>query len=115
MSARYRHDNPTFMKLKKLNEESYRIFCSSASVNYFHFLKYFPYFTRTMEQLKCHQKETHGMIREIIRGRREVFDPNVTRDLLDAYLLKEHQIKEDLIIRFGNADSFDKTEFGKRT
>ncbi|CAL4206598.1 unnamed protein product, partial [Meganyctiphanes norvegica] len=111
MSVRYGHDHPTLIKFKELHDSGFRLWCSSNTVNYFHVLRHLPGYNSVLGKLKCNLSETHNMMRNIIGERRKVFDANVTRDVLDGYLLKEHQIKEDLISRFGNADSFNKAEY----
>ncbi|XP_047470769.1 cytochrome P450 18a1-like [Penaeus chinensis] len=93
MSIRFRPNNPSFLRFMELHDEGFRLFLKCDIANYIPVLKYMPSITKTFQKLTQSRDETSEMIRDIIKQRREIFDPENIRDILDSYLLEEHNAK----------------------
>lgn len=93
MSIRFRPNNPSFLRFMELHDEGFKLFLKCDIANYIPALKYVPSITENFQKLIRSRDETCEMIRDIIKQRREIFDPENIRDILDSYLLEEHNAK----------------------
>ncbi|KAK8750012.1 hypothetical protein OTU49_015182, partial [Cherax quadricarinatus] len=107
MSVRFRLNNPNFLRFMELHDEGFKLFLKCDITSYIPVSKYIPSVSENFQKLIQSRDESGEMIREIIKERRETFDPSHTGDILDCYLLEEHRAKEEGRVLFEGKD-FDR-------
>lgn len=88
MSVRFGFNDLMFRNLMLNIEEGFRLFGGISAINYFPFLRFFPYFSKGLRKIGQNKQQTDQFFQQIIEQHRETFDENNTRDLLDLYLLE---------------------------
>lgn len=110
MSVRFRPNNPSFLRFMELHDEGFKLFLKCDITSYIPVCKYIPSVSENFQKLIQSRDESGEMIRNIIKERRETFDPSHTVDILDCYLLEEHRAKEEGRVLFEGKD-FGKFSF----
>ncbi|CAG0882843.1 unnamed protein product [Cyprideis torosa] len=95
MSVRFDPSNADFKRFHANIEEGFRLFGLVAQVGIFPILRYLPSVTSTYEKIRQNKEEMHDFFRTIIKQHKESFDPEVTRDIVDAYLLEIYKAQQE--------------------
>ena len=104
MSVRFRPNNPHFIRFMELYDEGFKLFLKCDIASYIPVCRYIPSVNENFQKLLQSREESCEMIRSIIKQRRETFDPNYTGDILDSYLLEEHQAREEGRVLYDGKD-----------
>ncbi len=88
LNIRFSFEDPTLPELMTKIEEGFRLFGGVSSINYFPFLRFFPFFQREVQKIEENKEATHKFFQKIIDDHRRTFDPSNMRDILDLYLLQ---------------------------
>lgn len=104
MSVRFLPNNPSFLRFKELYDEGFQLFLKCDIASYIPMVKYMPSISENIQKLMKNGEESSELIRNIIKERRETFEPSRTKDILDCYLLEEHRAKEEGRVLFQGKD-----------
>ncbi|XP_066275396.1 uncharacterized protein [Branchiostoma lanceolatum] len=88
---RFNHDDERFSRLVELNSRHFRLGAAAQALNVYPILRHVSSFRRKLEELVACIEEIRGFIIEVIQEHRETFDPSYIRDVIDGFLLEEHQ------------------------
>ncbi|XP_065200767.1 cytochrome P450 18a1-like [Planococcus citri] len=86
MSVRFSFNDPVFKNLMMKMEEGFRLFGGIVLLNYFPFLRFFPFFLKEFKKIEENKKQTHQFFQNIIDDHKRSFNESNTRDVLDFYL-----------------------------
>lgn len=95
MSVRFEKNDPTFKRFIQLHQEGFQLFVTAEAGNYLPLMKYTTMVKSSIKQLESNQRESFSLLQGFIDERREHFDPNATRDIIDAYLHEEYMAKKE--------------------
>ncbi|XP_078670787.1 cytochrome P450 2D6-like isoform X1 [Branchiostoma floridae x Branchiostoma belcheri] len=88
---RFNHDDERFSRLIKLQNRYFRANASAQALNVYPILRHVPSIGRKLEEVVTCSEEIRSFVIEVIQEHRETFDPNNIRDVIDGFLLEEHQ------------------------
>ncbi|XKL68421.1 hypothetical protein PGB90_003912 [Kerria lacca] len=88
MSVRFSFTDPLLHQLMVKIDEGFRLFGGIVFLNYFPFLRRFPYFVKELNKIKENKEQTHQFFQNIIDDHKKTFKSTNTRDVLDFYLLE---------------------------
>ncbi|KAI8494246.1 hypothetical protein Bbelb_280060 [Branchiostoma belcheri] len=89
---RFNHDDERFSRLIKLQNRYFRANASAQALNVYPILRHVPSIRRKLEEVMTCSEEIRSFVMEVIQEHRETFDPNNIRDVIDGFLLEEHQV-----------------------
>ncbi len=95
MSVRFGFNDPVFRQLMMKIDEGFGLFGRVVFLNYFPFLRIFPYFIREINKIKENKEQTHKFFQKIIDDHRNTFDATNTRDVLDLYLMEIQKAEQN--------------------
>lgn len=93
MSETFDLDNPVFNRMLNLHKEGFQLFLKADIGNYVPIFKYTSSVKDSTRQLYENHNESLSLFKDFVDKRREVFDPDTRRDIIDAYLHEEHNTK----------------------
>lgn len=99
MSVRFSFNDPIFHNLMVKIEEGFRLFGGIVLLNFFPFLRHFPYFLKEFKKIEENKQQTHQFFQNIIDEHKKSFSEDKTRDVLDCYLMEIQRAK-----RKGNSE-----------
>lgn len=94
MSVRFEQNDPRFERYTHMVEEGFRLFGMLRPVNVFSPLSHMLEEHNIQQKIKNNHEEICVYFQSIIDEHRNTFDPNLVRDLVDAYLLEIMHNKE---------------------
>lgn len=109
MSVRFSIDDPRFIRFNWLIEEGMRLFGEVHMIDYIPTLQYLPGKGNAKNKIAHNRLEMFDFYRDVLEEHRATFDPNVSRDLVDTYLLELKRAKEDGT----ESEMFDGKDCGK--
>ncbi|XP_073442601.1 cytochrome P450 2K1-like [Dendrobates tinctorius] len=114
LSKRFDYEDPTLLKLLKMNNENAELTGTSMAMLYNTYPSVMRWFTSVAEKVLQNLKEMHAFIRETFTNQREQLDVNDQRNLIDSFLVKQREEKPNPKLYFTNenltylvADLFD--------
>ncbi|XP_078575958.1 cytochrome P450 2D15-like [Branchiostoma floridae x Branchiostoma japonicum] len=88
---RFDHSDERFSSLVELQNRYFRANASAQALNVYPILRHVPSFRRKLEEVLTCSDKIRSFVIEVIQEHRETFDPNNIRDVIDGFLLEEHQ------------------------
>ncbi|XP_015181173.1 PREDICTED: cytochrome P450 18a1 [Polistes dominula] len=93
MSVRFEPGERRFKRFMHLIGEGFKLFGTIINVNYFPVMRYLPHLREARNKIMKNIDEMGLFFQETIEEHRRTFDPTITRDLIDSYLLEIHNAK----------------------
>jgi len=88
MSVRFEPNDPRFERYMHMVDEGFKLFGMLRPVSLFLPRRHINDERNIQEKIKSNHREIAGYFQSIVEEHRKTFDPNFTRDLVDAYLLE---------------------------
>ncbi|XP_073442588.1 cytochrome P450 2C5-like isoform X1 [Dendrobates tinctorius] len=114
LSKRYDYEDPTLLKLVKMNNENVQLAGTPMAMLYNTYPSVMRWFTSISETVARNANVVHTFIRETFTNHREQLDVNDQRNLIDSFLVKQREEKPNPKLYFTNenlshlvADLFD--------
>ncbi|XP_073530060.1 cytochrome P450 2K1-like [Phyllobates terribilis] len=102
LSKRFDYEDPTLLKLLKLNKENSKLCGSPMALLYNTYPSVMRWFTSVMAKVLRNVDELYAFIRETFTNHREHLDVNDQRNLIDSFLVKQREEKPNPKLYFTN-------------
>ena len=95
MSVRFRHDDEKFQRFMFLFDEGFRLFNDTGAMTFIPFFKHLPGVKATCQKLRGNRNEMLKFVKDIISQHKEELNNNSPRDLMDSYLIKIEELRQE--------------------
>ncbi len=107
MSTRFRHDDAKFLRFMHLFDEGFRLFTETGWSTLIPVLRHLPGVRSVCTKLRANRDEMVAFVREVVSDHAATLDPEKPRDLVDSYLVREAQLRNDEDARKQFYDGYD--------
>ncbi|XP_075125324.1 cytochrome P450 2K1-like isoform X1 [Leptodactylus fuscus] len=102
LSKRFDYEDPTLVKLLKMNYENVQLSGGTMAVLYNTYPSVMKWFTSVKDKMAKNVEEVQGFLKETFTNQRKELDVNDQRNLIDAFLVKQQEEKPNPELYFTN-------------